>query len=197
MSEIGIYGGSFDPVHIGHLLAARTAIEELGLSKLYIVPAAISPFKTNSGPRVDDVDRLEMLNLATNGMDQIEICDWEIQRGGVSFSIDTVRYFAQQFPQDKLTYLIGTDQIDGLPKWKNADLLKSSTKFAVVPRPGYQPTNLPEGFHGEFLNGFSINLSSSTIRERITHGLPIEWLVPDSVERFIHINKLYLKSRVV
>src|SRR5688572_29782799 len=107
-SRIGLYGGSFDPVHCGHLLVAQAACEELGLSRLFFIPAAQSPFKPQNTPAPAS-ERIRLLRLALAGRPNCEIDDQEIRRGGVSFTIDTVRDFAKRFAQAKFLYLIGAD----------------------------------------------------------------------------------------
>jgi nicotinate-nucleotide adenylyltransferase len=106
--KIGLFGGSFDPVHLGHLLAARTAVEELGLDRLFFIPAAQSPFKLDS-QHAPATARLRWLRLALAGRPECEVDDQEIRRGGVSFSIETLRDYARRFPSAGLFYLIGAD----------------------------------------------------------------------------------------
>ena len=112
LRRIGLFGGSFDPVHCGHLLVAQAALEELSLSRLFFIPAAQSPFKPQTSP-APATERVRMLRLALAGRVQCEIDEQEIQRGGTSFTIDTVRDYARRFPGAELFYLIGEDQ-----EWK-------------------------------------------------------------------------------
>src|SRR5579862_331371 len=117
MKKIGLFGGSFDPVHLGHLLMAQAACEEAGLQRLFFVPAAQSPFKpgTTSAPATE---RLRLLRLALAGKSNYEIDEQEIKRGGVSYTIDTVRDYAGRFPGAELFYLIGADHVPSLTKWR-------------------------------------------------------------------------------
>ena len=108
--KLGIFGGSFDPVHLGHLLVAQAAIEELGLDRLFFIPTAQSPFKPDSQPAPASV-RLQLLRLALAGRTDCEIDDQEIRRGGISYTVDTLRDYAKRFPGAKLFYLIGTDHV--------------------------------------------------------------------------------------
>src|SRR5512143_2371231 len=110
MGKIGLFGGSFDPVHNGHLLVALAACEELGLTRLYFIPAAQSPFKPQSQPAPAS-ERLRRLRLALAGQARYEIDEQEIHRGGVSYTIDTVKDYVRRFPGEKLYYLIGADHI--------------------------------------------------------------------------------------
>src|SRR6266478_4740462 len=120
LKRIGLYGGSFDPVHLGHLLVAQAACEEVGLDRLFFIPAAQSPFKPGTTP-TPAAERLRLLRLALAGKNHYEIDEQEIKRGGVSYTIDTARDYARRFPQNKLLYLIGTDHIPQLPKWRETE----------------------------------------------------------------------------
>jgi nicotinate-nucleotide adenylyltransferase len=189
--HIGIFGGSFDPVHTGHVLVAQAAIEELQLTRLFLIPAACSPFKTDKQP-TPAVHRLGMLRLAFTGKTNCEVDDLEIQRGGTSYTIDTVRHFAGKFAGAKLFYLIGADNVPTLPQWREAEQLATLAEFVVIPRPGDPPVPLPKPFRGLYLDGFPFGVSASQIRARAKAGLPLEPLVPVAVAQFITNNRLYL-----
>jgi len=189
--RIGLYGGSFDPVHCGHLLVAQAACEELGLSRLFFIPAAQSPFKPQSAPAPAS-ERLRLLRLALVGHSQYEIDDQEVRRGGTSFTIDTVRDFTKRFPRAELLYLIGADHVPTLPAWREAESLARLVEFVVIPRPGQRPAPLPQPFHGRELAGFPLGVSSSQIRNRVKGGLTIQGLVPDAVNEAIGNSRLYL-----
>lgn len=189
--KLGLFGGSFDPVHLGHLLVAQAAREELELARLFFIPAAQSPFKPATEPTSPPL-RLRLLRLALAGQTHCEVDEQEIARGGVSYTIDTVRDYARRFPQAKLFYLIGADHIAQLPKWREADELAKFVEFVVIPRPGEKSTPLPSPFRGRTLTGFPLGVSSSQIRARVKSGLPIDWLVPAAVVEAIRNNRLYL-----
>jgi nicotinate-nucleotide adenylyltransferase len=188
--KLGIFGGSFDPVHTGHLLVAQAAVEELGLDRLFFVPAAQSPFKSESEIAPAAV-RLQLLRLALAGKTNCEIDGQEIRRGGISFAVETVRDYAKKFPSAKLFYLIGADNIPKLTKWHEADELAKLAEFAAIPRPGEIAAEFPKPFRGKMLKGFPTEISSSQIRARVKAGLPIENLVPPFVAEAIHAAKLY------
>src|SRR5439155_18769758 len=126
--RIGLFGGSFDPVHHGHLLMAQAAREELGLSRLFFIPAAQSPFKPDRTPTPAN-ERLRLLRLALAGNTDCEVDDQEIKRGGISYTIDTIRDYARRFPDADLFYLIGADNVPHLPKWREAEELARSVEF--------------------------------------------------------------------
>jgi len=191
VQRIGLYGGSFDPVHLGHLLVAQAAVEELNLDRLIFIPAAQSPFKPDSQP-ASAPERLRLLRLALAGRTNYQIDEQEIQRGGVSYTIDTLRDYARRFPGAELFYLIGTDHVSRLKEWRHSDELARLAIFVVIPRPGESPAAFPAPFRGQTLKGFPLAVSSPQIRARLKAGLPIEPLVPAAVAEAIRHNRLYL-----
>src|ERR1019366_3850621 len=188
--KLGIYGGTFDPVHLGHLLVAQAAVKELGLNRLYFVPAAQSPFKTENKIAPAEI-RLQLLRLALAGKTYCEIDDQEIRRGGISFAVETVRDYAKKFPSAELFYLIGADNISKLNGWREADELAKLAEFAAVPRPGETVAEFPKPFRGRILKGFPVEISSSQIRTRVKAGLSVENLVPPFVADAIRAAGLY------
>ncbi|HWN95588.1 MAG TPA: nicotinate-nucleotide adenylyltransferase [Methylomirabilota bacterium] len=193
MKRIGMFGGSFDPVHLGHLLVAQAACEELALERLFFIPAAQSPFKPASKPAPAEA-RLRMLRLALVGKSNYEIDEQEICRGGTSFSIDTVRDYARRFPGAELFYLIGADHVPTLPKWRDAEELARLAQFIVIPRPGEIPAPSPPPFRIQVLGGWPLKLSSSEIRGRVKQTKPIDHLVPFGVAEVIQQAGLYRET---
>lgn len=188
--KLGIFGGSFDPVHLGHLLVARAAIEELGLDRLYFIPAAQSPFKQDS-QHAPGAARLRWLRLALAGRTDCEVDDQEIRRGGVSYTVDTLRDYAKKFPGAELFYLIGADNVAALPQWREAGELARLAEFLAVPRPGEPEQKFPTPFRGRYLKGFPLAVSSSEIRSRVKAGLPLDALVPAAVAEVIRGGGFY------
>jgi nicotinate-nucleotide adenylyltransferase len=191
VQRLGLYGGSFDPVHLGHLLVAQAALEELGLARLYLIPAAQSPFKRDREP-APAAARTQMLRLAFAGRSECEVDDQEIRRGGVSYTVDTVRDYARRFPAAELFYLIGNDHVASLPQWREAAELARLARFVVVPRPGDAEVPFPAPFRGLRLQGFPLGVSSSQVRARVKAGRPMDHLVPAAVAEAIRNNRLYL-----
>jgi nicotinate-nucleotide adenylyltransferase len=189
--KLGLFGGSFDPVHLGHLLVAQAAIEELGLDRLFFIPAAQSPFKPDSRPAAAAA-RLQLLRLALAGKVNCEIDEQEIRRGGVSYTVDTLRDYAKKFPGAELFYLIGADHVAHLPEWRAPAELARLAEFVVIPRPGESAADFPAPFCGRWLKGFPLAVSSLEIRARLKTGWPIELLVPPAVAEAIRNNRLYL-----
>jgi nicotinate-nucleotide adenylyltransferase len=188
--KLGIFGGSFDPVHLGHLLVAQAAIEELGLHRLFFIPAAQSPFKADS-QHAPAAQRMCWLRLALAGKTNCEVDAQEIARGGISYSVDTLRDYARRFPDAELFYLIGADNVKKLPQWREPAELARIAQFVVMPRPGQAEVSFPAPFRGRMLKGFPLGVSSSQIRERVKAGLPIDHLVPAAVAEAVHNSRLY------
>jgi len=191
MERIGLFGGSFDPVHLGHLLVAHAAREELDLARLFLIPAAQSPFKPGARPSPAP-DRLRLLRLALAGQAWCEVDEQEVRRGGVSYTIDTLRDYARRFPNAQRFCLIGADHLPQLPQWRAAEELARLAEFVVIPRPGQTEAAFPPPFRGRWLKGFPLGVSSSQVRARAKTGLSIEHLVPGPVAAAIRNNRLYL-----
>jgi len=191
MERIGLFGGSFDPVHLGHLLVAQAAREELELTRLFFIPAAQSPFKPERQP-IPPRERLRLLRLALAGKPWVEIDEQEVLRGGVSYTVDTLRDYAKRYAQASLFYLIGADHVPQLPKWREAEVLAGLAEFVVIARPGQSETPFPPPFRGRRLTGFPLAVSSSQIRARIQAAQSIEHLVPAAVAEAIGNYRLYL-----
>jgi len=189
--KIGLLGGSFDPVHFGHLLVAQAAVEELVLDRLFFIPAAQSPFKPGNEPAPAPV-RLQLLRLALAGRTNCEIDEQEIRRAGISYTIETVRDYTRRFPHAELFYLIGADNVGKLNEWRDASELAGLAEFVAIPRPGGVAANFPPPFRGRSLKGFPLGVSSSEIRARVKAGLLIDSLVPPPVAEAIRTARIYV-----
>lgn len=190
MTKIGLFGGSFDPVHHGHLLVAQAAREELGLDQLFFILAAQSPFKPDAKPAPAH-ERLRLLRLALAGKEWCELDVQEIERGGISYTIDTVRDYRRRFPDTELFYLLGADNVPSLPKWRESAELAKLATFIAVPRPGDPDALFPAPFRGRTLRGFPFGVSSSQIRARVREGLSIDQLTPPAVAEAVRSYGLY------
>jgi nicotinate-nucleotide adenylyltransferase len=187
--RIGIYGGTFNPVHHGHLILARQALEEFKLDRLVFVPAAESPFKiqNHSAPAGD---RLAMLRLAIAGEDDFSVDPLEIERGGISYSIDTVKMFRNRDPGAELFFLVGEDNADRLTEWHRFEELKKLVYFVVLSRSEeFQSPEYP-------VVQRRIEISSTEIRNRVANQESITYLVPESVKHYIEQHQLYQGERV-
>ena len=190
--KIGLMGGSFDPVHCGHLIVARDVLEQFHLDRLMLIPAAQAPLKPNVVQTTAE-DRWAMLRLVIEGDRRIEIADHEVTKGGISYTIDTVRYFKTRFPADELFWVIGGDQLLLLPQWKEVGELVKLTEFILMERPGYQlgaTCDVP-GLRLHRGKGHLIEISSSEIRERRREGLTLEYFCPQKVIAYLEEKRLY------
>ena len=191
--RIGLFGGSFDPVHLGHTMVARAALAEVELDQLFVIPAAQSPFKPEQSP-APAADRLAWLRLAFGDEPRCEIDAQEIERAGVSYTIDTVRDYAARFPEAELFYLIGADHVPTLPEWREAAALADAVTFVVVPRPGELETGVAEfplSFRGTVLRGKPAAISASDLRKRLRAGESIENFVPPAVAAALNVKHCY------
>lgn len=189
--RLGLFGGSFDPVHWGHLWVAQAAMEELGLDRVVFVPASQSPFKAGQPPVAPAEERVRMLRLALAGRPEFEVDECEVRRGGVSYTVETLREYGARYPGAELYYLVGADHVPTLPRWREAAEVARRATFVALMRPGEAPPTFPEPFRGVSVTGFPVGLSSSLIRARVRQGKSIEWLVPPAVAEAIRLRCLY------
>jgi len=176
------------------LLVAQAAREELALQRVFFILAAQSPFKPESQP-ASAVERLRLLRLALAGDATTAVDDQEVRRGGVSYTIDTVRQYRKNFPQAELFYLIGADHAGQLSLWREAAELAHLVEFVIIPRPGEMVPRLEAPFRSRALRGFPFGVSSSEIRARCRDGLGIDHLTPPAVAEAIKNNRLYLPAK--
>ncbi len=189
--KIGWFGGTFNPVHMGHLVLAQECWYRLGLDKVVFVPAYLPPHKEVGG-EVSAADRLNMLRIALEGDERFEISTYEIDKGGTSYSIDTIKHFLEEYGGDvELFFLAGSDMAEGLSTWKDVEDILRLTTFVIATRPGGVESGTPyeESLRRVVTPG--IDISSSMIRERIQNREPIDYLVPAVVVRFIRDKGLY------
>jgi len=190
--KIGFLGGSFDPVHFGHLIAAQDVLEQFHLDRLLLVPAAQAPLKPND-IQSGAADRLNMLRSAIEWDRRLEISDYELQKGGISYTIDSVRHFRAQFPRDELFWIMGGDQLPLLHKWKDIGELAGLIEFIFLERPKH-PTKPHEDIPGLRLHrcdGHLIEISSSELRQRVQQGRSLHYFCPQKVIAYIGTQKLY------
>jgi len=199
--DMCLFGGTFDPVHHGHLIVARAVAEAKGFAHVTLVPANSPPHKPP--PRAPAADRLAMLKLAVEGDDLFDLCDLELNRPGPSYTLDTLMALRQRWQQATLHWVIGADMLGELGQWhrisevlKLAKLLVADrpAKAAPAPHPSLQETRVMRTVPGEFLHTPLIDISSSDIRRRVQQGQSIRYLVPSAVERYIAEHGLYRQT---
>ena len=202
MERIGIFGGSFNPVHSEHIKVALEAVKELQLNKLFIIPTFVAPHK--QGVEVLTAsDRLNMLNLAFLGNDNIVISDYEIKAQGVSYSYLTIRHFKELYKDSELFFLMGSDMLENFPTWKNPDDIVKNCNLVLINRQGNGVNDdiLIENIKTLFshsvikLNVSGKDLSSTEIRARKMLGLPLDGLVTKEVEEYIDTNNLFKPNK--
>jgi nicotinate-nucleotide adenylyltransferase len=188
--KIGILGGTFNPVHIGHLLMARDAWEQAGLDAVELVPCHLPPHKGDDD-LVSARHRLRMLRLAVRGVAGLRVNDIEVRRGGRSYSVDTVAALQEARPGVTFYFIIGSDSLPELPKWRDYGRLTELCEFIVVTRPGHGARK-PRGVRvAATVTGHVCDVSSTDIRKRIARGRGIHYLAPDAVRRYIEREHLY------
>ncbi len=189
--RLGIFGGTFNPIHLGHLLIAEDAAEAFHLDRVVFIPSATPPHKR---PRViaPAPHRMRMVKLAIQGNTRFTSSDIEVRRGGPSYSVETLRHLRAAMPRAEFFFLIGTDSLRELHKWKEAPALVNLCEFICVTRPGERVARCRlRGARVRRLTGHPTDVSSTDIRNRLTHGGTIRYLVPDAVRRYIERCRLY------
>jgi len=205
MSKVGLFGGSFNPIHVGHLALAEGAREALALDAVVFIPAGQPPHKDcrmlAPGP-----DRLRMVELAIADNPGFEVWDYEVHRPAVTYTIDTVRAWkAGHAPDDRVVFLIGADTICELASWKDVDLLLRECELVPVARPGWQAVVPPElarrvgdreaaALCSRMIRVPLVDVCSTDLRRRIAAGLSVRYLLPDSVAEYIRSRRLYAKA---
>lgn len=186
---IGLFGGSFDPIHHGHLIVAQAVLEALGLEQLRFMPARAQPFKTGQHLASPEV-RAGMVALAIAQEPRFGIERAELDRPGPSYTVDTLRILRQREPHQRFALLVGADAARDLPKWREADALHQLADLVVLSRAGSPIGELP--WPVRVVPVPAIEISATDIRRRVRQGLPIRYLVPDPVAEAIGSAGLYL-----
>ncbi|MDA3885128.1 MAG: nicotinate (nicotinamide) nucleotide adenylyltransferase [Candidatus Delongbacteria bacterium] len=184
-NKIGIFGGSFDPIHTGHLIICNIIKEELNLDKIIFVPAFRSPHKAISkftSPQV----RLKMVELAIEDNKGFEISDFEISQGRSVYSIETIEHMKKKYSEAELYFIIGADSFKDISKWKDPELIRDKVKLVIASR-----DNLKVNEEDYLAKTPNIEISSSMIRDRISKKLSIKYLVNSNVEHYIYKKSLY------
>lgn len=187
MKRIGVMGGTFDPIHIGHLVAAESALEALQLNEVWFMPTHMPPHKLQKS-EVTAEQRVEMVRLAIESNEAFHLCTWEMEHGGVSYTLETVTWLQEEYPEVEWFWIIGGDMVNYLPKWNGINELMERICFIGVQRPGstWEVEELPEAWRSRIIPAPmpQIDISSTDIRTRIEEGLSIRYLVPDAVLQY-------------
>lgn len=196
--KLGVFGGSFDPIHNGHLELARIAKEQFGLSKVFFVPTCVSPLKPN-GAVASNEARLEMLKLAIDGAEGFSICTYDMDRGGRSYTIELMRHLKQEYPEAELFFIIGGDSLSTLHRWYCCRELVNEFSFIIFSRAG-ETLLFNEAFSPEekeklqrfVVSNFNKPVSSTELRQTLAEGIMPQWdFIPQSVAEYAIANKIY------
>ena len=194
--RLGVLGGSFNPPHLGHLLIASDAFEALELDRLLIIPAYANPLKGASAPGASPADRLEMVRLAFAGDPRFEVSSMEMERGGLSFTVDTLETLAASYPGAELVLLVGIDSLATMEKWRQPERIRELARLTALLR-GDEAKAAAERLGVEIVTTRRIDVSSSEIRERLAAGRSIRGFVAESVEHYIAAAKPYARRAAV
>ena len=186
--RLGLLGGTFDPIHLGHLRAAETAREGLGLEQVTFVPAHVPPHRQSISSALD---RYAMVSLATQGHPLFAPSDIEVRRDGPSYTVDTVRALRAARPDDTLVLVLGSDAYAELETWHQPEAILEACEIAVLARPGEATPSAAARGRVHHLEGPVLPISSTVIRRRVAEGCSIRYLVPDGVADYIEKRRLY------
>jgi nicotinate-nucleotide adenylyltransferase len=200
MGDIGILGGTFNPPHMGHLVMAQEALDQLGLDRVVFMPVAVPPHKeAREDPGAEA--RVELCRLAVGDDDRLEVSTLEVDRGGASYTVDTLRAFHDLEAEHDLIFIVGGDMAQSLPAWREPEAILALARLAVAEREGVRRDDIArrlEPLHAGdrvlFFDMPRIDVSSSAIRRRVAEGRPIRYLVPDAVAAAIAERGLYRQA---
>lgn len=192
--RLGILGGTFDPPHVGHLVLASRCAAELRLDQVLFIPAYRPPHKAERALSAFPL-RLEMVRAAVFEDGRFVASDLEAERGGVSYTVDTLAQLTREHPGDSLWLLLGRDSLDDLPHWRNPERIAEMGRLAVYARPGYgAPVDGPVAARVDWVSGPGVDVSSSQLREDVRRGRSIRYLVVPAVAEIIERERLYIES---
>ncbi|UOR12246.1 nicotinate-nucleotide adenylyltransferase [Halobacillus amylolyticus] len=186
MKRVGIFGGTFDPPHQGHLIMAEHVREAMDLDEVWFIPSHLPPHKKDAA--VSPQERMEMVKVAVRGNDRFQCCDLELKRQGTSYTIDTIKELKMAHPDHRFYFIIGGDMVKHLSEWYKINELKALVTFVGVQR---------QDFEGQAADGVvmidipRIDISSSLIRDRLRQDLTVRYLLPETVHHYIKENTLY------
>jgi nicotinate-nucleotide adenylyltransferase len=202
LPNVLLFGGSFNPIHHGHLIISRFVAEHLNADRVLLIPAARPPHKPVRDLTSGE-DRLEMCRLAVSGEELFKVSDWELRQPGPNYTLNTVRHFAETLPQGtEVFWLVGMDSLGELASWYRVSELADACTIVTAARPGFEARDLPglanvlsenqvDRIRQHVIASPRIEISATDIRARVRAGRSIRYLVPESVEAYIARQKLY------
>jgi nicotinate-nucleotide adenylyltransferase len=189
--RLGVFGGTFDPPHVGHLVAAVNARHEARLDRVLLVVANEPWQKTGLRELTPAVDRLAMVSAAVEGVAGLEASDIELRRGGPSYTADTLSELLDEDPHRELFVILGSDAAAGLHTWEHTERMRELATIIVVERPGAEGVRPPQGYRFEVVSVPLLDVSSTEVRSRVADGRPLDYLLTPGVISCIHERKLY------
>ena len=193
-ARIGVFGGTFDPPHVGHLVTAVNVRHDLHLDRLLLVVANEPWQKVGSRPITPAADRLAMVEAAVAGVAGLEACALEIGRGGHSYTADTLAELDELHPGAELFLVLGADAATGLPTWERVEEVRARASLVIVDRPGEPPPVVPDGWDWTHVEVPRLEVSSTDLRDRVADGRPLEYLLPRDVVACVRERHLYRGS---
>ena len=192
--RIALFGGTFDPIHTGHLLLAEAARENFRLQRVIFVPAGQPPHKKT--PAASAVHRLALVRLAIRGNPAFAASDWEIRQSRIVYTYETLAHFTRQYPRDRWFFIIGSDSLRDIPRWRQGGRLLKQSRFLIVERPGAEWRTVPVALRRRVrrVEAPAFPFASHEIRRKIRQGRSIRYQVPESVERYIRSHRLYRRT---
>lgn len=197
--KIGLFGGTFDPIHIGHLVAAKLAKESMNLDRVVFIPSGTPPHKL--GRQITFAEqRLRMVELAIGDEPEFTVSDWELYQQGATYTVDTLKFFASQFAKDELYFIVGADMLCDLPNWKSPQRILEVAEIIGMTRPGFDMTEccrllqvfLPAANSRiHYIEMPGLDISSTWLRDRLEQNLSVDYLIPEQVIRYIEETGLY------
>jgi len=199
VSRIGLFGGTFDPIHLGHLRLAEAALREANLDRVMFLPAGLPPHK-QAGAKATGQDRFDMVRAAIEDRDEFMLSDYDLKREGRAYTVDTMRHFREVYPDDRWYFIIGGDSLSNLLKWNRAEELVRENAFIAMVRPGFEEETalraaeeLRSRYGTEIilLKNTAIEVSSTLIRDRQKAGQSCRDLMPGGAEQIMRSRRLY------
>lgn len=189
--KIGLFFGSFNPIHVGHLIIANTVVEDTNVERVWFVVSPLNPFKS-SNSLLHEFDRMDMVRMAIEDNFNLEATDIEFHMPKPSYTADTLAYLTDKYPQHEFKLIIGEDNLHHFPRWKNHEVILEQYGMFVYPRPNSKPSMLREHPNVQFVEAPMVDISATFIRRRLKEYKTIRYLVPDKVAELIAIRKFYV-----
>jgi len=189
--KVGLFFGSFNPIHIGHLIIANTMVETSDLKQVWFIVSPQNPHKSSKS-LAHEFDRYDMVQAGIDGSPNLRVSDIEFNMPRPSYTVDTLAYLAEKHPEHEFSLIIGEDNLNSFPRWKNYLVILDSYGLYVYPRPGESKAELADQPNVQWINAPILDISATYIRKLIKEDKSIQFLIPNAVSQIIRSRKLYL-----